>query len=75
MGMPSANVTQSTQPQQGGKMNQQPTQSWTGQSVTFPSQDGQPQMGMPNTYSNTVGQSDGSTNQPTQIQSGKGKGH
>jgi hypothetical protein len=27
-------------------------------SVTFPSQDGQPQMGMPNAYSNTVGPMD-----------------
>ena len=74
MGMPSANIGQSIQPQQGGKMNQQP-QSLIGQNVTFPGQGGQPQMGMPNTYSNTVGQSDGQTNQPTQIQSGKGKGY
>jgi len=74
MGMSSANVAQSTQPQQGGKMGQQP-QSLTGQNVTFPGQGGQPQMGMPNTYSNTVGQSMGQTNQPAQIQSGKGKGY
>jgi hypothetical protein len=35
---------------------------------------GQPQMGQPNTYSNTVGPWDNSNNQ-TQTQSGKGKGH
>lgn len=35
---------------------------------------GQPQMGQPNTYSNTVGPWDNSNNQP-QVQSGKGKGH
>ena len=35
---------------------------------------GQPQMGQPNTYSNTVGPWDNSNNQP-QTQSGKGKGH
>jgi hypothetical protein len=35
---------------------------------------GQPQMGQPNTYSNTVGPWDNSNNQ-TQVQSGKGKGH
>ena len=33
--------------QQGGQMQ--------GGAVTFPGQDGQPQMGMPNAYSNTIG--------------------
>ena len=66
MGMPTANIGQSLQPEGKGS---------SGQKVTFPSQGGQPQMGMPNTYSNTVGQSTDQTNQPTQIQSGKGKGY
>lgn len=35
---------------------------------------GQPQIGQPNTYSNTVGPWDNSNTQP-QVQSGKGKGH
>lgn len=35
---------------------------------------GQPQVGQPNIYSNTVGPWDNSSTQP-QIQSGKGKGH
>jgi hypothetical protein len=39
----------------------------------MPGQGGQPQLGMPNAYSNTVSPWDNSTNQPKQG-SGKGKG-
>ena len=56
-------------------------QQYTGQpnELTMPNTtnsatSGQPQMGQPNTYSNTVGPWDNSNNQP-QTQSGKGKGH
>ena len=44
-----------------------------GGKVTMPNQGGQPQLGMPNAYSNTVSPWDNSTNQPKQG-SGKGKG-
>lgn len=45
--------------------------------VTFPGQSGQPQMGQPNQYSNTVGPWDNATignQQPRTFGSGKGKG-
>ena len=42
--------------------------------VTYPGQGGQPQMGKPNTYSNTVGPWDNASIQP-RTQSGKGKGY
>lgn len=74
----------------GGQYSQmniaQPTNQQTNQSdgiarpqgkggnVTFPSQSGQPQMGKPNTYSNTVGPWDNASIQP-RTQSGKGKGY
>jgi hypothetical protein len=45
-----------------------------GGNVTYPGQGGQPQMGKPNTYSNTVGPWDNSSMKP-QTQSGKGKGY
>ena len=47
-----------------------------GGSVTFPSQGGQPRMGQPNMYSNTVGQWDNASIQPQQSRNrgGKGKG-
>lgn len=52
------------------------TQSFgKGGSVTFPGQNGQPRMGKPNNYSNTVGPWDNSSIQPRQTQSGKGKGY
>ena len=41
--------------------------------LTMPGQGGQPQLGMPNAYSNTVSPWDNSVNQPKQG-SGKGKG-
>ena len=44
-----------------------------GGKVTMPNQGGQPQLGMPNAYSNTVSPWDNSVNQPKQG-SGKGKG-
>ena len=53
---------------------QPPQPSGKGNSVTFPSQGGQPRMGRPNNYSNTVGPWDNASIQP-QTQSGKGKGH
>ena len=43
-------------------------------STTNSTTSGQPQIGQPNTYSNTVGPWDNSNTQP-QVQSGKGKGH
>ena len=54
----------------GSGKGQQASQPTTTNSATS----GQPQMGQPNTYSNTVGPWDNSNNQ-TQVQSGKGKGH
>lgn len=45
-----------------------------GGNVTYPGQGGQPQMGKPNTYSNTVGPWDNASIQP-RTQSGKGKGY
>lgn len=44
-----------------------------GGQVTMPGQGGQPQLGMPNAYSNTVSPWDNSVNQPKQG-FGKGKG-
>jgi len=63
MGMPTPNIGQSLQPEGKGA---------SGQKVTVPSQGGQPQMGMPNQYSNTVGQWDNP--QISVPQQGKGKG-
>ena len=48
--------------------------SGKGGRVTFPSQNGQPQMGQPNNYSNTVGQWDNASIQPHQRPMGGGKG-
>jgi hypothetical protein len=50
-----------------------PTQGMMGGQITMPGQGGQPQLGMPNAYSNTVSPWDNSVNQPKQG-SGKGKG-
>ena len=44
-----------------------------GGSITYPGQSGQPQMGKPNNYSNTVGPWDNATI-GTQNPAGKGKG-
>ena len=50
-----------------------PTQGMMGGKITMPGQSGQPQLGMPNAYSNTISPWDNSVNQPKQG-SGKGKG-
>lgn len=50
-----------------------PTQGMMGGQITMPGQGGQPQLGMPNAYSNTLSPWDNSVNQPKQG-SGKGKG-
>lgn len=63
---------------QVGGMNGRPQQATQpigkGGNVTYPGQGGQPQMGRPNTYSNTVGPWDNASIQP-RTQSGKGKGY
>jgi|688.fasta_scaffold217691_2 hypothetical protein len=57
---------------------QQQIQQGTGKgsSVTYPGQGGQPKMGQPNMYPNTVGQWDNASIQPQQSlnSGGKGKG-
>jgi len=53
--------------------NFMPNTGMMGGQVTMPGQGGQPQLGMPNAYSNTVSPWDNSINQPKQG-SGKGKG-
>jgi hypothetical protein len=62
---------------QGNQMPQDnmgpPLGGMMGGKVTMPNQGGQPQLGMPNAYSNTVSPWDNSINQPKQG-SGKGKG-
>lgn len=50
-----------------------PTQGMMGGKITMPGQGGQPQLGMPNAYSNTIQPWDNSVNQPNQT-AGKGKG-
>ena len=68
MGSPVSQVAQSTQPQGKGFAVQPnnpqqgmvapavvPQQQGKGGSITYPGQSGQPQMGQPNQYSNTVG--------------------
>lgn len=55
----------------------QPAPGGKGGRVTYPGQSGQPQMGRPNQYSNTVGPWDNATignQQPRTFGSGKGKG-
>jgi len=58
-----AQFQQSQQPQGKGSRN-----------ITMPSQGGQPRMGMPNAYSNTIQPWDNASIQP-QARSGKGKGY
>jgi hypothetical protein len=62
---------------QGNQMAQDnmgpPLGGLMGGKVTMPNQGGQPQLGMPNAYSNTVSPWDNSSNQPKQG-SAKGKG-
>jgi hypothetical protein len=48
-----------------------PTQGMMGGQITMPGQGGQPKLGMPNAYSNTMQPWD---NQPNQANSGAGKG-
>ena len=50
-----------------------PTTGMMGGKMTMPGQGGQPQLGMPNAYSNTISPWDNSVNQPKQG-SAKGKG-
>jgi hypothetical protein len=54
----------------------QQTRQGKGGSVTLPGQGGQPKMGQPNMYPNTVGQWDNASIQPQQSRNrgGKGKG-
>lgn len=73
MGMSNASIAQSTQPQGKGPFSAPQPESLSKQKITFPSQDGQPVMGMPNQYSNTVGLGDNQQQLP-QPQVGKGKG-
>jgi hypothetical protein len=92
MGSSLAQVSQSTQPQGKGFASPQPSQqnpvdtpavqqqiqqaAGKGSSVTYPGQGGQPKMGQPNMYPNTVGQWDNASIQPQQSRNrgGKGKG-
>jgi hypothetical protein len=67
-------------PTEGGGMSGIPNNQQYGQpsgkggrNVTMPSQGGQPRMGMPNAYSNTIQPWDNASIQP-QKKSGKGKG-
>lgn len=60
---PNYSVMQNQSSGKGGQQGQ----------VTYPSTSGQQQMGMPNQYSNTVGQWDNAQIQPNRP-SGKGKG-
>jgi len=92
MGSSLAQVAQSTQTQGKGFASPQPSQqnpvdapavqqqvqqgTGKGSSVTYPGQGGQPKMGQPNMYPNTVGQWDNASIQPQQSRNrgGKGKG-
>jgi hypothetical protein len=69
-------VLQKMEKSMGSQLNDgaiDPTQGMMGGQITMPGQGGQPQLGMPNAYSNTVSPWDNSVNQPKQG-SGKGKG-
>ena len=58
-----------------GGQNGQPQQAQgKGGNVTMPGQGGQPRIGMPNAYSNTIQPWDNASIQP-QTKSGKGKGY
>lgn len=79
MGSPISQIQapQSSQPQgKSGPMQQSQQPAGKGGNVTYPGQGGQPQIGQPNRYSNTVGPWDNAsigTQNPFQ-RSGKGKG-
>jgi hypothetical protein len=72
-GPPPAQSSQTPQGLGKGGQNQDMTFAQGGR-VTFPGQGGQPKMGVPNTYSNTVGQWDNASIQPQQSRMGGGKG-
>jgi hypothetical protein len=78
MGMPTptnqSNPTSAPQGKSGFQPQQTEQSQGKGGNVTYPGQGGQPQMGKPNTYSNTVGPWDNASIQP-RTQSGKGKGY
>lgn len=86
MGSPISQVQspQTNQPQGKGGQMPAPAQSeqsdgivrpqGKGGAITYPGQSGQPQMGRPNQYSNTVGPWDNATIQQPIRQNGKGKG-
>jgi hypothetical protein len=85
MGSSLAQVAQSTQPQGKAQapITPQTQSSSVGKgfaseqsNVTLPGQGGQPKMGQPNMYPNTVGQWDNASIQPQQSRNrgGKGKG-
>jgi hypothetical protein len=74
-------MSRSTQGNPGSQMmapavQPQQTRQGKGGSVTLPGQGGQPRMGQPNMYPNTVGQWDNASIQPQQSRNrgGKGKG-
>jgi hypothetical protein len=62
--------------QQAQQTQQPQATQGKGGNVTFPGQGGQPRMGQPNMYPNTVGQWDNASIQPQQSRNrgGKGKG-
>jgi hypothetical protein len=57
-----------------GTAGQQVQPIGKGGRVTYPGQGGQPQMGQPNNYSNTIGGWDNASIQPKQSHFGGGKG-
>lgn len=61
-------------PQTFGGKGQSTLEDQNPQKITIPGQGGQPEMGMPSQYSNTVGLGDNQDNQLAMNQSGKGKG-
>lgn len=61
MGSPVSQVAQSTQPQGKGFQPLSMPMDQPQKNITYPSQSGQPQMGQPNQYSNTVGPWDNAT--------------
>ena len=73
-----AQLSQMPQPS-GGKgaahSSGTPQSDFTTGNVTTPGQGGQPRMGQPNNYSNTIQPWDNASIQPRQTQSGKGKGY
>lgn len=58
-----------------GKSGSPSTMGMMGGKITLPGQGGQPQLGMPNAYSNTMQPWDNQSNQPRQGLGGKGLGN